>query len=261
MNQHNHNPYHNQLHDENNSNSNNSNSNNDEEELALKRSLQFHIGKLCQNHITTDNNNNVTRITPEAVTALTELAWHYTTSSLANDLAMFSRHRSSHRRTLNVNVNVEDVKLCARKLPDKLKGDLEVFCTAAAAVHSNSSSSKCKYNIKNPIKSSRKAGKDDIIVDDMDDVDHLDAVQRRDYYLKKAADLSSSDDDNDNDNDNESNANSSDGILDIRDSSVNKKMQVQQPILQLEILSSSSSSSSSSNNEGDDGEEEFVFEG
>lgn len=95
----------------------------------LRESLHFCVGKICRAEeevaakIIGDNDNSDdddimatssskkvdTIMSKEAIAALTELVYHYSTSSLANDLTAFSNH--ANRRT----VKVDDVLLVARK--------------------------------------------------------------------------------------------------------------------------------------------------
>ena len=211
------------------------------EEDALKCALQYSIGKFCEDQ---RNPKMQTKITPDAVHALTELAWHYTTSSLANDLAMFCVHRKSKT------INVEDVKLAGRKLPDQLKGELEAFCREQLDVSAATSNfvlqnGSVNRRTENSDKTIGKKQRKDSTEDSKSiDFEQLDAKQRRDYYLKKAAESSSSEDDN---------SNTSSDILDVTNS-VNRKAQ---PI-QLEILSSSSSDDNSGKNDSSEDEHEFV---
>jgi len=94
----------------------------------LRESLHFCVGKICRaeelaaaregdkdddesdNGMTTSISKKTdTVMSKEAIAALTELAYHYSTSSLANDLCAFSNH--ANRRT----VKADDVLLVARK--------------------------------------------------------------------------------------------------------------------------------------------------
>ena len=96
----------------------------------LRESLHFCVGKICRaeelaaardgdaNKDDDESDNGMTTsiskktdtvMSKEAISALTELAYHYSTSSLANDLCAFSNH--ANRRT----VKADDVLLVARK--------------------------------------------------------------------------------------------------------------------------------------------------
>jgi len=94
----------------------------------LRESLHFCVGKICRaeelaaaregNRDDDESDNGMTTsiskktdtvMSKEAIAALTELAYHYSTSSLANDLCAFSNH--ANRRT----VKADDVLLVARK--------------------------------------------------------------------------------------------------------------------------------------------------
>jgi histone H3/H4 len=95
----------------------------------LREGLHFSVGKICRaeeflaaanesnvddedgdNSVTNSSNNNTAKVmSKDAIVALTELAYHYATSSLAGDLCAFSNH--ANRRT----VKVDDVLLVARK--------------------------------------------------------------------------------------------------------------------------------------------------
>ena len=137
----------------------------------LRESLHFCVGKICRaeelaavNEVGGNNGNDSeecdgmstssstkktrTVMSKEAIGALTELVYHYSTSSLANDLCAFSNH--SNRRT----VKADDVLLVARKekhilaeLKRKIKADQP---TVAAAGR------KTKKSAANKKKSSRK---------------------------------------------------------------------------------------------------------
>lgn len=97
----------------------------------LREALHFSIGKICRAEelaaaqeiendgddgsnndgmmTTTTTKKTNTVMTKDAIVALTELVYHYTTSSLANDAVAFSNH--ANRRT----VKAEDVLLVVRK--------------------------------------------------------------------------------------------------------------------------------------------------
>uniref|UniRef100_A0A7R9ZA28 Centromere protein S n=1 Tax=Pseudictyota dubia TaxID=2749911 RepID=A0A7R9ZA28_9STRA len=87
---------------------------------ALRSALHFAVGRIC--HEEELEQDDCARMTSEAIAALTELVYQYTTTSLANDLVSFSRH--ANRRT----ISVDDVKLVLRKDPDGLLASLEKFC-------------------------------------------------------------------------------------------------------------------------------------
>jgi histone H3/H4 len=89
--------------------------------LNIRSALHFSIGRIS---LLEDQKDAVTgvRMSAEAISALTELAYQYATTSLASDLVCFSQHAS--RRT----IHVDDVKLVARKSPDRLLVALESFC-------------------------------------------------------------------------------------------------------------------------------------
>ena len=105
-----------------------------EDDAAVRSALHFAVGRICEQE--EDDEIDVgggARMSSAAVSSLTELVYQYATTSLANDLAAFSRHAG--RKT----VTVDDVKLVLRKDPQTLDA-LTEFCereqlgtTAAAA--------------------------------------------------------------------------------------------------------------------------------
>lgn len=122
----------------------------------LRESLLFCVGKICRaeelaaaNEVVENNDDGSidcdgmstssstkktrTVMSKEAIGALTELVYHYSTSSLANDLCAFSNH--ANRRT----VKADDVLLVARKekhilteLKRKIKADQPATASGAA---------------------------------------------------------------------------------------------------------------------------------
>ena len=122
------------------------------EDMELQSSLHFAVGQIClsvereietaqddemesfpsrtDNYLTAEVSspqnkhssipNTYARMSTDAITTLTELTYHYVTTSLSNDLVSFSQH--AHRRT----IQVDDVKLIARK-DSKLLDALNAF--------------------------------------------------------------------------------------------------------------------------------------
>ena len=90
----------------------------DSEGRHLRSSLQFAVGNIC---VEEGSEGSTVRVSAGAVLAISELAYLYATTSLANDLVSFSRH--ANRRT----ITADDVLLIARKNPDGLKAKLESF--------------------------------------------------------------------------------------------------------------------------------------
>ncbi len=124
----------------------------------LRESLHFCVGKICRaeelaaakekdgdNDDDDDSDDGMsttsataqktdTVMSKEAIAALTELVYHYSTSSLANDLNAFSNH--ANRRT----VKADDVLLVARKekhILSELKRKLAASQPAAVVQSSN----------------------------------------------------------------------------------------------------------------------------
>jgi len=164
----------------------------EEEEEALKRSVQYSVGELCR----AEEQQDGVEMSADAVTALAELTYHYATSSLANDLVAFSAHRGSKM------IHVDDVKLVARKDPNKLLPALEAFCAkhcgggkSCATSSSKLKDKQKKLKLKSKsnattayVKRSAKKGGDDSSM-----LNAMNIEQRRDHFLKEAE--SSSDDD------------------------------------------------------------------
>ena len=106
--------------------------NNDETPRELRRAVQYAVMSICgkEEEVEDDDNNVIgmgcgSTMTAPAITALSELVYLYATTSLGRDLAAFSLH--ANRKT----INVDDVKLVARKNPDILQ-KLEVFCSSSS---------------------------------------------------------------------------------------------------------------------------------
>lgn len=99
------------------------------EQMQLAKALQFKVGTLCrqeeeqehQNEGSTQNKHNF-RMSQSAIAALTELTYHYATKCLGPDLVKFSQH--GNRKT----INVEDVKLAARRNPNGVLDSLKNYC-------------------------------------------------------------------------------------------------------------------------------------
>lgn len=99
------------------------------ERMQLARSLQFKVGTLCRqeedqehrNEGGSAQNKNI-RMSQSAIAALTELTYHYATKCLGPDLIKFSQH--GNRKT----INVDDVKLAARRNPKGVLDSLQNFC-------------------------------------------------------------------------------------------------------------------------------------
>jgi len=87
----------------------------------IRSALHYAVGEICLAEEEEEEEEDVT-MTSEAIHALTELVYQYTTTSLANDLQCFSKH-ANRRRT----ITVDDVKLVARK-DKRLHASLERFC-------------------------------------------------------------------------------------------------------------------------------------
>uniref|UniRef100_A0A7S4KBQ9 Centromere protein S n=1 Tax=Odontella aurita TaxID=265563 RepID=A0A7S4KBQ9_9STRA len=87
---------------------------------AVRSALHYAVGRICQEE--ESGQEDCAQMTSEAISALTELVYQYTTTSLANDLVSFSRH--ANRRT----ITVDDVKLILRKDPDGLLSSLDRLC-------------------------------------------------------------------------------------------------------------------------------------
>lgn len=162
----------------------------EEEETAIKQAVHYTVGEICS----AEEQQDGVEMSKDAITVLAELTYHYTTSSLANDLAAFSTHRGSKT------INVDDVKLVARKDPNKLLPSLEAFCAqhcgkagGKSTVASSSSAANNKSNSKQKKKKAnatayfkQKAIKDNAMINAMN------VEQRRDYFLKEAESSSSS---------------------------------------------------------------------
>jgi histone H3/H4 len=120
--------------------------------LNIRSALHFSIGQISLLEDQKDAATTGVRMSAEAISALTELAYQYATTSLASDLVCFSQHAS--RRT----IHVDDVKLVARKSPDRLLVALESFCDDNDDHKQNSNTTtKTLQRQKNPAVSSKKA--------------------------------------------------------------------------------------------------------
>lgn len=112
----------------------------DDEDHSILSALQFSVGKICHeqqsNSSSASSDSKKTKMSPEAISVLTELTYQYVTRSLANDLVAFSLH--ANRKT----VNVDDVKLVARKDPHRLLPELERFCVEKKLVSASNNSKK-----------------------------------------------------------------------------------------------------------------------
>jgi histone H3/H4 len=87
------------------------------EESEIRSAVQFAVIQICAQEET----HTKTKITPQAVRALSELTYLYATTSLRNDLDAFATHAG--RKT----IHEADVKLVARKNPDSLLDKLNQY--------------------------------------------------------------------------------------------------------------------------------------
>jgi len=99
------------------------------EQMQLARALQFQIGTLCRQEEDQEHRNegstqnkHTFRMSQSAIAALTELTYHYATKCLGPDLIKFSQH--GNRKT----INVDDVKLAARRNPNGVLDSLKTYC-------------------------------------------------------------------------------------------------------------------------------------
>lgn len=88
------------------------------EERDIRAAVQHAVAQICMEEEMSDAS---AQISSQAVVALSELVYLYSTKCLATDLHAFSRHAS--RRT----ITVDDVLLVARKDPDGLHAKLVAF--------------------------------------------------------------------------------------------------------------------------------------
>jgi histone H3/H4 len=88
-----------------------------QEESEIRAAIQFAVIQICAQEET----HTKTKITPQAVRALSELTYLYATTSLRNDLDAFATHAG--RKT----IHEADVKLVARKNPDNLLDKLNQY--------------------------------------------------------------------------------------------------------------------------------------
>lgn len=101
---------------------------NEIERNQLVKALHFKIGSICREEEAEENEkegstlNYITRMSPSAINALTELTFHFVTECLGPDLIRFCKH--ANRKT----ITVDDVKLAARKNPRGLLDSLDFFC-------------------------------------------------------------------------------------------------------------------------------------
>lgn len=87
------------------------------EESELRAAVQFAVIQICAE----EEMRTKTKITPQAINALSELTYLYASTSLRNDLDAFSSHAG--RKT----IHEADVKLVARKNPDNLLDKLNQY--------------------------------------------------------------------------------------------------------------------------------------
>lgn len=89
------------------------------EERDIRAALQYAVAQICTEEEMSDT--STTHMSSQAVAALSELVFQYSTQCLSNDLVAFARHAS--RRT----VTLDDVQLVARKDPEGLQAKLASF--------------------------------------------------------------------------------------------------------------------------------------
>lgn len=123
-----------------------------QEERDIRAALHFAVGRICREEQDDESGReNAPRMSSRAIAALTELTYQYATTSLASDLVCFSKH--ANRRT----INVDDVKLVARKNPERLLASLERFCDASGgSKHSSASSRRVRGRSCNAVASGRQ---------------------------------------------------------------------------------------------------------
>jgi histone H3/H4 len=92
--------------------------NDDTEERDIRAALQYAVAQICMEEEMSDAS---THMSSQAVAALSELVYQYSTKCLSNDLIAFARHAS--RRT----ITLDDVRLVARKDPEGLQSKLVSF--------------------------------------------------------------------------------------------------------------------------------------
>jgi histone H3/H4 len=92
--------------------------NDDTEERDIRAALQYAVAQICMEEEMSDAS---THMSSQAVAALSELVYQYSTKCLSNDLIAFARHAS--RRT----ITLDDVRLVARKDPEGLQSKLASF--------------------------------------------------------------------------------------------------------------------------------------
>lgn len=107
--------------------------NNQREESELRAAIQFSVIQICAQ----EEMHTKTKITPQAISALSELTYLYATISLRNDLDVFSIH-AGRRKT----IDVADVKLVARKNPDNLLDKLNQYAQELQNAATSSKSRK-----------------------------------------------------------------------------------------------------------------------
>lgn len=194
------------------------------ERMQLAKALQFKVGTLCrqeedEEHQGSTQKKNI-RMSQSAIVALTELTYHYATKCLGPDLIQFSQH--ANRKT----INVDDVKLAARRNPNGVLDSLQNFCENHQDQIDNGVGNKHRSKKRYRSSSSLNANISNIGVN-------------RQY------DISDSDDEKSD----------SDASLGVGPSSENIGRTASHDIkFDLQIHSSSSSSSDSGSNDGDDNE-------
>jgi histone H3/H4 len=88
------------------------------EERDIRAALQYAVAQICMEEEMSDAS---THMSSQAVAALSELVYQYSTKCLSNDLIAFAKHAS--RRT----ITLDDVQLVARKDPEGLQCKLVSF--------------------------------------------------------------------------------------------------------------------------------------
>lgn len=131
-----------------------------DDDAAVRSALHYAVGKICREE--EEEEVEGAKMSSQAVAALTELVYQYSTTSLASDLVNFSQHAG--RKT----VTVDDVKLVARKDASLLK-QINRFCDRKGF---RSAAGKNKSSARDASKKSRERqdsrGK---TADAMEDVD------------------------------------------------------------------------------------------
>ncbi|GAX13902.1 hypothetical protein FisN_5Lh198 [Fistulifera solaris] len=127
-----------------------------EEESEIRAAIQFAVIQICAQ----EGAHTKTKITPQAVRALSELTYLYATTSLRNDLDAFATHAG--RKT----IHEADVKLVARKNPDNLLDKINQYA------EQNFTASAPKLNAAKPRKKENSFNLDkDVLLSSSDEDD------------------------------------------------------------------------------------------